>query len=422
MHEFKVKEYISLKLENKKTFIYINGQRFRQCIRLMLQIPKMEIDDYDNINSIDEAAEHYKTLHENKVVEGGVYSITSEQEFWGHCSNLQVWAENDYDTRLLHSNLAFPLLKKLSEVGDNLAKRVLKEEIAMRFEEGGINVKTYLFMDGYLDYLDIDIIARFKKELKEEVIMKYEEGDVIMKTKLYECIKSLHKDSFDIDALKLKELIFQIINVVSIESMREALLTTGWGDYLIDITRDEVIEKCLKPKERETILRIIDRIEKKDVPEYYKRIKYNWIIDINSSKSSERWMEYPHERFFQILKGHVLNLELDLFIKDSDIVLELQNFKKLKNLYLYLHDGFFPNFNGITLESVEELNIRLFSTTQIDLGLIIEKFPKIKTIRIVDIINWIPILYKKINCNDNLKEIKNFKKLVIIKKQKSKGS
>ena len=52
--------------------------------------------------------------------------------------NLQVWAEMNYDTRILHRNLAFPLLKKLAQVGDPIAKKALKDEIAKRFLSGNV--------------------------------------------------------------------------------------------------------------------------------------------------------------------------------------------------------------------------------------------------------------------------------------------
>ncbi|MFX1237046.1 MAG: hypothetical protein ACFFAS_03805 [Promethearchaeota archaeon] len=51
--------------------------------------------------------------------------IPPETEFLVHCSNLQAWVEHGYDARLIHSNLAFPLLKRLCEVGDPQAKRML---------------------------------------------------------------------------------------------------------------------------------------------------------------------------------------------------------------------------------------------------------------------------------------------------------
>ncbi len=79
--------------------------------------------------------------------------ITKEQEFWAHCSNLQAWAENGYDTRLLHSNLSFPLLKKLTEVGDTKARKIFKDEIAQRFVRGYIPVMRYLFKEKFVDYL-----------------------------------------------------------------------------------------------------------------------------------------------------------------------------------------------------------------------------------------------------------------------------
>ncbi len=138
--EFKVNEYLTLKLEDDKTFIYVKGQRFLQCIRLVLQISKSDTNKFEQIDSIDEASEVYdKHLYQNRIVRGAgaievrnqTHSITPEQEFAGHCSNIQTWAENNYDTRLLHSNIAFPLLKKkkkLTEVGDLNAKRVFKEE------------------------------------------------------------------------------------------------------------------------------------------------------------------------------------------------------------------------------------------------------------------------------------------------------
>ena len=80
--------------------------------------------------------------------------ISPETEFFGHCSNLQVWAENNYNTQLLHSNIAFNLLKKLTEVGDQNAKRVFKEEIGKRVMEGYPTVVSYLLHQGYLQHLD----------------------------------------------------------------------------------------------------------------------------------------------------------------------------------------------------------------------------------------------------------------------------
>ena len=80
-----------------------------QCKRLVLNIPKSEIKQYNRIESIDEAAEIYEhTIYQHEIFkDNGLPDIENdenftliepEEEFWGHCSNLQVWVEHDYDT------------------------------------------------------------------------------------------------------------------------------------------------------------------------------------------------------------------------------------------------------------------------------------------------------------------------------------
>ena len=136
MKRFKVNEFITLKLVNNETIIYVNEKKFLQCIRLILQIPTEIVHQYKEIDSIDEAAEVYdKYLHQNRIIQGPMaspvedvdISITPEQEFESHCSNIQAWFDNGYDTRILHSNIAFPLLKRLADVGDVHARKIFKE-------------------------------------------------------------------------------------------------------------------------------------------------------------------------------------------------------------------------------------------------------------------------------------------------------
>jgi len=101
MQEFKVNEYIKLRLEGERTILYLKDEKFRQCRSLILNIPYKKIPSLSKLRSIDEAADNLRDFTKK---------LAPEAEFWAHCSNLQVWSENDYDTRLLHSNLAFPLL------------------------------------------------------------------------------------------------------------------------------------------------------------------------------------------------------------------------------------------------------------------------------------------------------------------------
>lgn len=151
MKEFIINKFIKLKLEDEKTIIYVNNERFDQCKILLLDIPIEETTSLEDIESIDDVAQRLNRSleHENEKQ----YAVPPEIEFWGHCSNLQVWCENNYNTKLLYRNLAFPLLKKLMEVGDKVAERVFKEEIAIRFRKGNDTVKKYLRVQGYLEYL-----------------------------------------------------------------------------------------------------------------------------------------------------------------------------------------------------------------------------------------------------------------------------
>ena len=159
MEEFIVSDLITLKLEGSQTVIYVNGERFDQCKRIVLDINLNEVKSYEDVDSIDEATEMYAALHEGDSKDGGHHqSIEPEQEFWGHSSNIQAWVENNYDTRLLHRNLAFPLLKKLANLGDPDAKHVFRSEIVMRMKSGFAPTIYYLLLKGYVEYLQRDDI------------------------------------------------------------------------------------------------------------------------------------------------------------------------------------------------------------------------------------------------------------------------
>ena len=154
MREFIVNKYLSLKLEEEKTILYVDSKPFEQCKYLLLQIPQEHVNDLNSVDSIDEASEKLSHILEPHEGFERMAKINPEIEFWAHCSNLQAWYENEYDTRLLHSNLAFPLLKKLTEVGDPLARKVFKEEIALRLESGYPSVVIFLIIEKYIDYLE----------------------------------------------------------------------------------------------------------------------------------------------------------------------------------------------------------------------------------------------------------------------------
>ena len=173
MKEFHINKYLTLRLENDSTVIYINDKKIIQCKYLLLNTNNEKdekIPPHSNDIPIDSQIEDLN--HSQELDSNNDSIIPPEVEFWAHCSNLQVWYENHYDTHVLHANLAFPLLKKLSKVGDKKAKEILKQEIIKRFRSGNLNVMTFLVKEGFLDrdHLDIEDSEQLYEELDFETL------------------------------------------------------------------------------------------------------------------------------------------------------------------------------------------------------------------------------------------------------------
>lgn len=182
--EKKINQYITIKLKNGRTYIYVNGKRFIQCIQLVLNIPKEDIRIYDEVDSIDEAVKLNKAyLYQHNIIGGHFnarrknyrYKITAKEKFWGHCSNIQAWVEHGYDTRILMSNISFPLLRELVKAGDPVAREVIKEEIAMRLESGYPSVIQYLLNQGFVGYSNTSEFKTVDLEMLLENLKKSRE-------------------------------------------------------------------------------------------------------------------------------------------------------------------------------------------------------------------------------------------------------
>ncbi|MGQ4875456.1 MAG: leucine-rich repeat domain-containing protein [Promethearchaeia archaeon] len=166
---FDINENIQLRLENNKTIIYVNGERFNQCKFVLLMINPQEKEDLGELDSIDKVIEKLSPNFNDALVPTKL-TIRPEDEFWAHCSNLQAWVENNYDTRLLHRNLSFPLLKKLADIGDPIARRVFKEEIAKRLETNYLPTIIYLLCNGYLKFFSLEEIIFVIERIKDKNI------------------------------------------------------------------------------------------------------------------------------------------------------------------------------------------------------------------------------------------------------------
>ncbi|MFX1498202.1 MAG: leucine-rich repeat domain-containing protein [Promethearchaeota archaeon] len=277
--EFKVNEYIKLKLENGRTNIYVKNRVFRQCMYLLLNIPIKKIHQYDHIDSIDEAAENLDRSMERGFRAGR--QITPEEEFIGHCSNIQAWADNDYDTRILHRNLAFPLLKRLTDIGDPLAMKKFKEEIALRYASGYPTVMQYLTQRGYLNYLTSEEFESIIDDIESPLI-----------TDITEKIKSSLNRLEDGNALR--RIYYSIGGLLrSFKFKHSYLLLTRVLKELPEDTRQrfiEVICSIFLSRKSFPMLAFV-----KFVKDHYDNIKLNYIS--------------YEDKFIGLLAGNSLNLK-----------------------------------------------------------------------------------------------------------------
>jgi len=270
--EKEINQYITLKLESGKTFIYVNGKRFIQCIRLILNIPKEDLPIYDEVDSIDEASELYnKHVFQNRIVQGIMaapvrnqsHCITPKQEFWGHCSNIQAWAEHDYDTRILMSNISFPLLRELVKAGDPVARKVFKEEIALRLETGYPSVVQYLLNQGYIKYFTP---FEFKTIIETTKLIKGLSADPkIMSRFLLSCVSKFPTLVEDIlkQVLKLSEgkKIIILSMTISERPMMPYLRPYYRSNPQYLLTLKNGLENLFKKADEKTVEDILDCIQ-----------------------------------------------------------------------------------------------------------------------------------------------------------------
>ena len=217
-NKFRINEFLELRLEgtteDNRTKIYINNKRFTHCKYLLMNIPADNIKSYDVINSIDEAMELYNRI-EN---EHRKQKIDPEEEFWGHCSNLQAWYENNYNTRLLDSRLSFPLLSELARVGDPIAKKVFKDEIAIRLEANYLPTIEYLIIEHYLD--------AFGSEELEVIFEKISQRNIYEKLSVSALVRLINKGDLRTKSY-IKENPFMLLGDIRI--FCEFIVYLGWG-------------------------------------------------------------------------------------------------------------------------------------------------------------------------------------------------
>ncbi|MFX1275722.1 MAG: hypothetical protein ACFFBP_07740 [Promethearchaeota archaeon] len=234
--EFRINEYLTLKLIKGQTEIYIEDEPFHQCKYLLLNLTQKDFTKFDHIDSIDEAFEIYNKMDKNHERDHNL--IDPESEFIGHCSNLQTWYENDYDLRILHSSLSIPLLKKMAFLGDKRAIYRLKESIATRIASRNFNTIIFYLNEKYLklfsneelevmfeEWLDKNVEFAFMEKrrlwyplLKELIDRGITRAQNVIKK---EIISYLKEDNFEAYRYLLNKDFFKLLNLENLEELYE---------------------------------------------------------------------------------------------------------------------------------------------------------------------------------------------------------
>lgn len=377
MKSFRINKYITLLLNDGKTEIHVNNELFLLCKKLILQLNKSDIDFSDDIGSVDEFVE------KNSLLSNDLEVIPPELEFWGHCSNLQVWVEHNYDTRLLHSSLSFPLLKKLADVGDSRARAVLKEEILNKLEIGSDNIFKFLLENQYLHYFTQEEVSY----IYEDNISKYKSPKLILsflrllstqgvpaalshyKTLVKELLLSQSYTEkkellfHDSDVLSKKDLVYLLNKIKSMKATNEekgikfdvmdTILASLQFQYDYDLSLLDVAKMLLVDEEQGDFIHIIESSE----------FPY---IELNFQADEVRRRYWNRQLYFNFSEGHVKSIEilydLDNLEAFHDNLDRLKTFAQLKCLnFIFLGKSKY-NFKGrlSTLNSLEKINIYHF--------------------------------------------------------------
>ncbi|MHA1148989.1 MAG: tetratricopeptide repeat protein [Promethearchaeota archaeon] len=189
-NKFRINENITIRLENGDSNIFINDKMIVQ----------------KKFKSVEEEAQIYRDSSKSKKF------ISEETEFWGHCSNIQKWVENNYNTILLDRSIAFPILRELVEIGDLKAKEAFKDEIKKRIKSNYLPVQIFLIANGYLkNFSDeelkelIDGIKEYHNSLDDETC-NHERKEIseAFRNSIYSDYRFIHRD--DKRVIKLCEI------------------------------------------------------------------------------------------------------------------------------------------------------------------------------------------------------------------------
>ncbi len=246
--EFKINEHLRVVLSEYGIEVRFINYKFFRCYHVPIKIEVKQLTTLNEIQPFDEFQEAMNFEKEllrygvtpKTIIESNFKKVPKEDLFWVQCSNLQVWAENDYNSNLLPNRIAFPLLKKLVEVGDLKAKEVFEKEIVKRLESNHLPTINFLLEEGYLSYLGGSKVKEQMKKVFSNLDTKAIKGFDVEEMK--KTLKYLTKNGEIFSIPKsLKSELFELFQKGTIEEMVSVLY--GICDGEINAIKKEEIDQ-----------------------------------------------------------------------------------------------------------------------------------------------------------------------------------
>ena len=159
--EIVINDLLSVALfKDGKVHACVAGKPVIQCVHVFITAaPDDKIST--EIECIDQAI---KMVRNTSEVNDGAWTgesttIDADTALMGHASNIQAWAENDYDSRILVTAVAHPILEALKKAGDITAARKYYSSIAERWVQGNRASRKALIEFNNIDISVLGIIC-----------------------------------------------------------------------------------------------------------------------------------------------------------------------------------------------------------------------------------------------------------------------
>jgi len=307
--EFQINEFLTVKLKKRGPKIYIKGKEFdyrlfhRDCETLFLMHARPLPEDVQ-YSSIDEYFQlvgwgQYDVFGEWAEGSHGGYilSVDRKTEYWGCCSNLQAWAENDYNPNLLRYCVAAPLLKALTDAGDPIAlneyKGIIKEKALSKH---WINELEYIADLKYLDKVDFQYV-------------------------LTQMISDYFKEEFaDFDGFKSFVVLTKLIKNTELFLQNFELIEQQVLTFFKLIEGMDLLKEAKEQENRalEKYLSVYPRMAKR-------------FLEIQAERGKQHEQEILNEEFWR-----KCNLFSELLVSITDTKLMMENREKFLNYYRIL--------------------------------------------------------------------------------------